>query len=30
MNLQAQQVGYQSALGASAKILQTSLLDFLK
>ena len=30
MNLQAQQVGYQSALGASAKILQVSLLDFLK
>ena len=30
MNLQAQQVGYQSALGASAKILQMSLLDFLK
>jgi flagellar hook-associated protein 3 FlgL len=30
MNLQAQQVAYQSALGASAKILQTSLVDFLK
>jgi flagellar hook-associated protein 3 FlgL len=30
MNLQAQQVAYQSALGASAKILQTSLADFLK
>ena len=30
MNLQAQQVGYQSALGASARILQSSLLDFLK
>jgi flagellar hook-associated protein 3 FlgL len=30
MNLQAQQVGYQSALGASAKILQVSLLDFLR
>ncbi len=30
MNLQAQQVAYQSALGASAKILQTSLVDFLR
>jgi flagellar hook-associated protein 3 FlgL len=30
MNLQSQQVAYQSALGASAKILQTSLIDFLK
>ncbi|MFN0285057.1 MAG: flagellar hook protein [Kineosporiaceae bacterium] len=30
MNLQAQQVAYQSALGAAAKILQTSLADFLK
>jgi flagellar hook-associated protein 3 FlgL len=30
MNLQSQQVAYQSALGASAKILQTSLLDFLR
>jgi flagellar hook-associated protein 3 FlgL len=30
MNLQSQQVAYQSALGASAKILQTSLVDFLK
>jgi flagellar hook-associated protein 3 FlgL len=30
MNLQAQQVSYQSALGAAAKILQTSLGDFLK
>jgi flagellar hook-associated protein 3 FlgL len=30
MNLQAQQVAYQSALGASAKILQTSLLDYLR
>ncbi len=30
MNLQAQQVGYQAALGATAKVLQTSLLDFLR
>lgn len=30
MNLQSQQVGYQSALGASAKLLQTSLLDYLR
>ena len=30
MNLQSQQVAYQSALGASAKILQTSLVDFLR
>jgi flagellar hook-associated protein 3 FlgL len=30
MNLQAQQVGYQAALGAAAKIVQTSLVDFLK
>ena len=30
MNLQSQQVAYQSALGASAKILQTSLLDYLR
>lgn len=30
MNLQAQQVAYQSALGAAAKVLQTSLVDFLK
>jgi flagellar hook-associated protein 3 FlgL len=30
MNLQAQQVAYQSALGAAAKIMQTSLADFLK
>lgn len=30
MNLQAQQVAYQSALGAAAKILQPSLGDFLK
>jgi flagellar hook-associated protein 3 FlgL len=30
MNLQSQQVAYQSALGASARILQTSLLDFLR
>jgi flagellar hook-associated protein 3 FlgL len=30
MSLQSQQVAYQSALGASAKILQTSLLDYLK
>ena len=29
MNLQAQQVAYQSALGAASKILQTSLVDFL-
>jgi flagellar hook-associated protein 3 FlgL len=29
MNLQMQQVAYQSALGASAKILQKSLVDFL-
>jgi flagellar hook-associated protein 3 FlgL len=30
MNLQAQQVGYQAALGAAAKVLQTSLVDFLR
>jgi flagellar hook-associated protein 3 FlgL len=30
MNLQSQQVAYQAALGASAKILQTSLLDYLR
>ena len=30
MNLQSQQVAYQAALGASARILQTSLLDFLR
>jgi flagellar hook-associated protein 3 FlgL len=30
MNLQAQQVAYQSALGAAAKISQVSLVDFLK
>jgi flagellar hook-associated protein 3 FlgL len=30
MNLQAQQVGYQAALGAASKILQTSLMDFLR
>lgn len=30
MNLQSQQVGYQAALGAAAKVMQTSLLDFLK
>ncbi|MBL8930951.1 MAG: flagellar hook-associated protein FlgL [Kineosporiaceae bacterium] len=30
MNLQAQQVGYQAALGAAAKVLQQSLLDFLR
>lgn len=30
MNLQAQQVSYQAALGAAAKVLQTSLVDFLK
>ncbi len=30
LNLQAQQVGYQAALAASAKILQTSLVDFLR
>jgi flagellar hook-associated protein 3 FlgL len=30
MALQSQQVAYQSALGASAKILQTSLLDYLR
>jgi flagellar hook-associated protein 3 FlgL len=30
MNLQAQQVAYQSALGAAAKIMQTSLADFIK
>ncbi len=30
MNLQAQQVAYQSALGAAAKVLSTSLADFLK
>lgn len=30
MNLSAQQVAYQSALGAASKVLQTSLVDFLK
>jgi flagellar hook-associated protein 3 FlgL len=30
MNLQAQQVAYQSALGAASKVLQTSLVDFLR
>lgn len=30
MNLQSQQVGYQAALGATAKVLQISLLDFLR
>ena len=30
MNLQSQQVAYQSALGAAAKITQVSLVDFLK
>lgn len=30
MNLQAQQVAYQSALGAASKVIQTSLVDFLK
>jgi flagellar hook-associated protein 3 FlgL len=30
MSLQSQQVAYQSALGASAKLLQTSLLDYLR
>ncbi|MFZ0160268.1 MAG: flagellar hook-associated protein FlgL [Kineosporiaceae bacterium] len=30
MNLQAQQVGYQAALGAAAKVMQTSLVDFLR
>ena len=30
MNLQAQQVGYQTALGAAARVLQTSLMDFLR
>lgn len=30
MNLQAQQVAYQSALGAAAKVTQVSLVDFLK
>jgi flagellar hook-associated protein 3 FlgL len=30
MNLQAQQVGYQAALGAAAKVLQVSLADFLR
>lgn len=30
MNLQSQQVGYQAALGAAAKVLQTSLVDFLR
>ena len=30
MNLQSQQVAYQSALGAASKVLQVSLLDFLK
>ncbi len=30
MKLQAQQVGYQTALGSAAKLLQTSLADFLK
>ena len=30
MNLQSQQVAYQTALGAAAKVLQTSLMDFLR
>jgi flagellar hook-associated protein 3 FlgL len=30
MNLQSQQVGYQAALGAAAKVLRTSLVDFLR
>jgi len=30
MNLQAQQIGYQAALGSAAKMLQTSLVDYLK
>ena len=30
MNFQSQQVAYQSALGAASKVLQTSLMDFLK
>lgn len=30
MNLQMQQVGYQAALGATAKVLQPTLLDFLR
>jgi len=30
MNLQASQVAYQSALGAAAKVLQVSLIDFLR
>ncbi len=30
MNLQAQQVGYQAALSSTARVLQTSLLDFLR
>lgn len=30
MNLQAQQVGYQAALGTAAKIMQQSLVDFLR
>jgi flagellar hook-associated protein 3 FlgL len=30
MNLQSQQVAYQTALGAAAKVLQTSLVDFLR
>ena len=30
MNLQAQQVGYQAALGAAAKVMQHSLIDFLR
>ena len=30
MDLEAQKVGYQAALGAASKVLQVSLLDFLK
>ena len=30
MNLQASQVAYQSALGAAAKVMQVSLIDFLR
>ena len=30
MNLQMQQTGYEAALGATAKVIQPTLLDFLR
>jgi len=30
MNLQTSQIAYQASLGAAAKVMQTSLLDFLR